>query len=404
MLNNDLGFYLKTVRIFNGITKKTICEQCNIKTQYLTKLENNTEATFIENRKKEELLMALIKKPKLNQTTLQRNMNLVNEFFESFIEGDQKNMKRVLDLLQQDRTLCSSSCFSYFVFVKLIAGIEFNNIDYEFEVYYDVASKTYTHLNDEMKALYFVAVGKYERSSLNKEKEYYFKKALSYTNDEKICGLIYYYCCLNDLSIGRNIQAFNHIKNASDIFQKSNMYIRYASTISVLALIYVVMNEFNEAIRIFNQSIKCAKMLNLNQVLAESYENMACGYMLMEKYEDVDKYCLEAIKYKSDNKLIYFYNSYSLYKLNQNKRCNEWIEKGLKSGRVDNDLIKLLNIMKVLNNKHKNAIVLLEKFVLHKNKHINSINAKLLCKELVKFKRDQKMFKEALFYLECIGK
>ncbi len=407
---DELGLYLKTIRIYSGFTKKYICDQCGVKTQFVSRVENSKEPVLVERDIKEKWLSALNVEFKENYNVNVKYVAIIEEFFEAYLEYNSRRMKEIYDELNEDNQIIHHSAFSIYVLLKFTYRVVLDFDNYDVQLMYSILDKTADQLGKKYNDLYLLICGVYHMHyqviKWQESEKYLCKTIKRYHSDERIMATAYHHLCELEMRKGNAILALKYNKKAANLFQSNNVYKRYVQELSTSGVIYLNLGESRLAYAVFDQAAKLASLINCNQLMAMNYANIAFSHIIMKDYDKVVEYVKKTLHHSSECKEVYVYICYAYYKMNNEELFNQWIEKGLKECHNIPAYKRLLKLGNDLINNNIDEDVILEKFILD-SKNINSIKndaIKIVYRELVESKKARNKFKEALNYLEDIEK
>lgn len=404
-----MGLYFKSVRVMKEITKKEICEYCNISMQYLTKIEDDLSFTSISSETKNNICSSLDIKLNYDISIYKSFTDNMNLFIKKCIYCDEKEAKEIfLSLERKESTIINSIFYPDYILMSFIYIVLFDSDNVDLLKIIRFLDRNIMHFDRHQQQLYYLYLAVYNKN-IDKliAAENILIDTLTISGDEQIISMINYHLGIVCNKLGKNLEALLYNTKAKNLFANYNNYTRSAQCASHMGLICLNLKEYKEAFKLCNEAIELAEEMNDNTILAANYQNLSWIDLLTKKYDNILTFVKKSFSYGRDDAVLFFHASYALMKLGDAENSMKWIENGVKNIKNHKSIVyKLLVLVKKINLNPKNAEKYFEEIIdfTSKNPQHDIDLLHLLYTELIECKKKSGKFEEALKYYEILEK
>lgn len=326
-MNNELGCFYKTVRLYQVITKKEICIKAKISRQYLTRIEDSTDYFNISRsmnaRMQKALRIDFINDPEL----LREFYELKDHFIEYLINWQDKEAQAVYQkIMDQLPFFQNMICFPEIILLKFVYHVVFEPNDPEMEQLLDILKRIADHFPFQLLQLYNLYLGIYEMDKGKLDMAYeYLIKAHQIFNNESMQSMIVFSMAELELKKNNSLEALRYTMKARELFDETCNYRRSIQCISRLALVWTHLREFDGAAALCDEAIRTCRMLDFPAVLGSCYMTLALISLHKGEYSNVIDLVQKANYYGERDPMLFFYAAFAGWKMQDIDAAARWI-------------------------------------------------------------------------------
>ena len=404
-MNNELGCFYKTVRLYKVVTKKEVCAKARLSRQYLTRIEDCTDFFSISRGMNEKMQKAL-------KILFENNPSLIQDFDqkkEEFINAclyvkNQQAIELYQQIDEMKKRIENSVRFPEYLLLRFIYAVLFDQKDPELDAIQLILKKINRHLDLISRQRYGLITGIYEMKKGHLDAAYEaLCQARQLGNDERLQSMIVYSLGLLALKRNNSLEALRYTMKARELFDSTCNYKRSIQCLSHLALIWMHLREYEGAIQLCEEAIQAAYSLDYSAVLGLNFRYLSWIALQQDDYFHTLSFAQKAAQYGETCSKMCFYASFACWKQGLNAEGNRWIASGLNHSIQGPSLsVKLLRQLRRLNRDPEaiEAVLLNMMEAVQKTAVIDHDLLRLIYHELALFYKSHSDYKSAVEFYE----